>query len=131
LTNFTDVAMGIAYVYQGSATRVGSDTWTNFGTSYFSIALSLTALLTLMIVTRLIVHRRDVRRAMGDLGGDGGLYTAIVTMLMESYALYAVAFLLYIVPWAIHNRVMSIFSDTLGAIQVRAVFAFLRCAASL
>ena len=61
---------------------------------------------------------------MGASGGAIGLYTAVVTMLIESYALYAVAFLLYMVPWAIESWVLSIFSSVLGAVQVRGVFAF-------
>ena len=77
-----------------------------------------------MIVTRLIMHRRNVRKVMGASGGAIGLYTAVVTMLIESYALYAVAFLLYMVPWAIESWVLSIFSSVLGAVQVRGVFAF-------
>ena len=125
------VATGIAYVYQASETRTTSITWTHLGTLYFSIALSLPILLTLMIVMRLIAHRRDVRKFIGALDVTSGPYTAIIRMVSESYALYAITFLLYIVPWAIGSPVMNLFFDPLRAIQVRTVFSFPICAASL
>ena len=86
--------------------------------SYLSISTSLNVLLTLMIVIRLILHTRNIRNAMG-IGGIGGLCKAISTMLIESYALYAVTLLLVIIPLAIQNYAMDIF-PILAKTQVRA-----------
>ena len=133
LTNITRVAMGIVYIYQGSGIRVDYIASIYFTTAYFSICLTLNVILTLMIVIRLLVHIRNLRKITGSSDGSGALYTAattVVTMLIESYALYAVALLLYIVPWAVDSWVLGFFAKSLGSIQVRAVFNFALCAAS-
>lgn len=92
-------------------------------TVYLSICLSLNLLLTLMIVIRLILHNRNVRQAMGTSGKTTGLYTTVVTMLVESYALYAIALLSYIVPYTQGSWVVTISSQIVGGVQVRAVLA--------
>ena len=81
--------MGIMLVYQTAELTGG--VW--FGLPYFSISLSLNVLLTLMIVVRLILHTRSIRTSTGK-GGINGLYMVIVTMLIESSALYGVSSLL-------------------------------------
>ena len=113
--------MGITAVYKRSHPGEDETTVTDVGTSYFSISLSLNILLTLMIVTRLTLHRRNFRNVQGASQRVGGLYTAIVTILIESYALYAIAFLLYIVPWALGHPIVYLFSQVLGNVQVRVV----------
>ena len=121
LTNITDVATAVMSLYQQSTPW---DLGANFGISYFSISLSLNVTLTLMIVVRLALHRRNLRKALGTSNESNGLYTAIFTMLIESYTLYAIDFLLYIVPWALGSSIVTVFSSFLGPIQVRAVIAF-------
>ena len=125
------VAMGVAQVCLGSRTGVETATALNFNTAYLSISLSLNVLLTIMIVTRLIVHIRNVRKTIGT---SDGLHTAaatVVTMLTESYALYAVTLLIYIVPLAVNSSVQYIFFAATGPIQVCAAFIFPRYTASL
>ena len=124
LTNVADVAMGIAYIYQGWGTRVDAVASIYFTTSYLSISLSLNVILTLVIVTRLVRNVRNVRKATGTSGGSSGLHTAaatVATRLIESYALYAATLLLYIVPWAVDHTVAFIFAKSVGPVQVRAV----------
>lgn len=111
------------YVYQESEPSTSGINGTAVGTSYFSIALSLNIILTFMIVTRLVLHSRNVRKALGAWESAPGLYTAVITTLIESYALYAAAFLLYIVPWALDSPVVGITSRILGPVQVRAILA--------
>ena len=123
LTNNADVATAIMYIYQQTATSTLGEV---FGISYFSISLSLNVILTLMIVIRLVLHRRNLRKVLGTSDGTSGLYTAIATMLIESYALYAIAFLLYIVPWALGSMVVTLFSPIIGPAQVCAVIGFSR-----
>jgi tellurite resistance protein TehA-like permease len=92
---------------------------TNFGLPYFSICLSLNILLTAMIVARLILYSRDVRKAMGSSAGTSGLYKAVITMLIESSALYTAGFLLFFPPWAANSSAADLFSLLLADIQVR------------
>ena len=84
-----------------------------------------------MIVIRLTVHIRDVQKTMGASGGSRGLYTAVSSMLIESYALYAVAFLLYLVLWTTDSLFLTTCSKVLGAIKVRATFPLSQYAAAL
>ena len=113
--------MGIMLIYQTS--RPNSSIWNSvaisFGLPYFSLSVALNVILTCMIVTRLVLHSRNVRSAMGAPGGVTGLYKAIVTMLIESSALYAVNSLLFIGPWAAQSQVADIFLPILAETQVR------------
>ena len=112
--------MGIALTYEIS---LPSRTWDSFeinlGLSYFSISVSLNVILTLMIVTRLTLHSRNLRNAMGPAARATRLYKTIVTMLIESSALYAASFLLYIGPWGADSNISDIFFPLLAGTQVR------------
>ena len=61
---------------------------------------------------------------MGTSAGAGGLYKVIVTMVIESSALYAVTFVPYIVPWSTKSGVQFIFLPILADAQVCIVFIF-------
>ena len=113
--------MGIICLDQPGSVSIGSN-WATI--PYFSISLSLNVLLTLMIVIRLILHTRSVRTAMG-ISGIGGLSNAIITMLIESCALYAVSSLLVLGPWSAVNSSVEIFLPILAETQVR-IFSRLR-----
>ena len=91
---------------------------------YYSIALLLNALLTSTIVTRLVLHGKNIRSATGDTAGTSGVYRAIITTIVESSALYTVAFLVYIGPRAAHSYPESVFSAVLGPVQVCAVSTY-------
>ena len=73
-----------------------------------------------MIVARLILHRRNVQNAMGGSAGAGRLYGAVIAILVESSAIYAIGFLLYFVPWASQSWFGSAFWPLLFEVQVRA-----------
>ena len=85
--------------------------------SYYSISLSLNIILTLMIVIRLVLLTRNTRAAMG-VTGTGGLHSAIITMLVESCALYAVGSLPVIGAWAAGHPITSFFVFILPQTQV-------------
>ena len=121
---FPGPGVGIWFIYQTSLpssilNSLGSKT----GIPYFSISISLNILLTLLIVIRLILHSRNIRNAMGAQAGAGGVYKAIVTMLVESSTLYAVSSILFIGPWGANSWVADFFLPILAQCQVRAVFA--------
>lgn len=122
--NVVNTAMGIMLIYQTS--QPNSSIWSSaaidFGLPYFSISMALNIILTLMIVTRLVLHRRNVRTAMGAPGGATGLYNAIITMLIESSALYAINSLLFVGPWGAGNHAADLFLPILAETQVRVSF---------
>ena len=107
--------MGITFLYQ--STDSASGLWSSL--PYFTISLSLNILITLMIVTRLLLHTRNLRAALGR-AGSGGLYNTVVTMLIESSAVYAVISLLVIGPWVSGNHIADTFLSILTQTQVRA-----------
>ena len=116
--NVDDLAMGIALVYANS--ELAGNAWA--GLAYLSISFSLNVLLTLMIIIRLILHVRNNRAAVG-ISGIGGLSKAIITMLVESCALYAVSTLLVLGPLCSDKTgasIMNFFLHILPQTQVRA-----------
>ena len=106
--------MGITVLYQSA--QVISSEWAML--TYYSISVSLNVLLTLMIVVRLILHTRNVRTVMGK-SGIGGLYKAIIAMLVEPCSLFAANTLLFIGLWAPYHYAEEIFRSTLSVTQVR------------
>ena len=115
--NIGSIVMGIMFVYQ--AVIPAGITWS--GLPYYSISLSLNVLLTLMIVVRLIVHARNARTALGTTG-IGGLYKAVITMLVESCAIFTVSSLLVIGPWGAGiSPIVNLFMPILYQTQVRAI----------
>ena len=107
--------MGITFLYQ--STDSASRLWSSL--PYFMISLSLNILITLTIVTQLLLHTRNLRATLGR-AGSGGLYNTVVTMLIESSAVYAVISLLVIGPWVSGNHIADNFLSILTRTQVRA-----------
>ena len=89
---------------------------------HLSVSVLVNVLLTLMIVIRLVLHDRNVRAAIGSPTGMSRLYKTIVTMLIESSALYAVISLLLIGLWAARSTASGIFLPLISPIQVSFVF---------
>ena len=115
--NVDDVAMGIVLVHANSELAVNA--WA--GLAYLSISFSLNVLLTLMIIIRIALHVRNTRAAVG-INGIGGLSKAIVTMLVESCALYAVSTLLVLGSLGADNGgspITNFFLPILTQTQVR------------
>ena len=77
-----------------------------------------------MIVIRVILRRKDLRDAMGPLVAPNRLYKTIITMLVESCALYAASSLLNIGPWCTNNPVQFAFFPILVQAQVRLIYLF-------
>lgn len=118
--------MGIGFIYQGQLADVSAHyaLFADFGKTYYSMSLSLDVLLTLMIVTRIVLHSRDFKKAMGSLVKPDRLYKALVTILVESCALYTVSYLLFLGPWASSSPICDAFFPMLASNQVRVIFTF-------
>ena len=119
-----DTATGIISIYVG-ALPVSPPVlpYLRWGDAYYSIAVSLNVLLTLMLISRLVLHSKNIRRAMGYQDGASGLYKQIITMLVESGALYAASFVLLVGPWASGSVVQYITFQITPEIQVRTIFS--------
>ena len=77
-----------------------------------------------MIATRLILHDREVKSALGASVSANGFYKAVVAVLTESCALFAVTFLLFVGPWAAGSPVASTFFPILVQTQVREILCY-------
>ena len=98
LTNDTVTVTGLWSCVQSFKLYSGFSSGSRLTIPYFLISLLLNILLTLMIIVRLALHHRQIQNAMGTRA-SGRLYTTIITILVESCALYAFTFLLLIVMW--------------------------------
>ena len=118
-TDDTVTVMGLGDSVQSSKINGGSSSGSHFAIPYYLISLSLNILLTLMIIVRLVLHRRRIQNAMG-VTASSRLYTTIITILVESCALYATTFLLHIVMWPVFWGPKT-FWPILNETQVRAI----------
>ena len=125
--NVIDTATGITFICKvsrpTSTTHISANLKT-IGLPHNSISVSLNVLLTLMVVVRLMLHNKEIRKAMGTSTTNGGLHKAIVTMLVQSCALYTVNFVLFIGLWAVNNPIANTFFPILIQTQVRTVLPF-------
>ena len=120
--NVYDVATGVRLLYaESQLVAQGASLLLKSGNAYYSLALSLNALLTLVIIVRLVLHEKNIRNAMGASNGASGLYKTIITMLVESGALYAFSTLLLLGTWASRSDAELVTLQILPEIQVRTV----------
>ena len=132
MTNAADVAIGTAYIYQGSGTRIYFATAIDLTISYYSISLSLIAVLpTLMIVVHLIVHARNVRKVMDPVDCTRPPPQFFRWLSSLVCALYTVTVLLYIASWADNSWVAALFNGACAAIPVRVCLCLSRCATGI
>lgn len=127
LIYIASLATGITLVYYTSAQPDGDPT--QFYIAYFSICLSLNIVLTLMIVLRLVLHTWNVQGVSGSLSKVGKIYEAIVTIFIESCALYSISFLLVIGPLGSGSGIALLFNPVLTQTQVIAPFFIIQRAA--
>lgn len=124
LMYLVSIGMGIMFTYvkpDNNRPTISSMAH-DFGISYFSISLSLNIFLTLMIITRLVLHNMAVRITPETPTGAARIYKTIVTMLIESFALRAGSILLFIGTWASGSSVEYLFFPVLAATEVIAPF---------
>ena len=120
-SEINDTVVGIVFLYTASHPEfvgyriiVGAD----IIISSFLISLSLNVILTLMIATRLVLHGRNVQNATWGRDGVTRLYKAIVTMLIESCALYTVCLILWVGPYRAGSSIQFITWPVVGETQV-------------
>jgi len=78
-----------------------------YGTAYYALSLGVNILLTLLITLRLLMHRR---RILATLPEDHAKdYVSLVTIIVESAALYSVFALIFLITYALDNPTNQIF----------------------
>ena len=131
LANITDTAMGILATFRMVHPHTAFDSTAQFGLMYFVLSLSLTTLLTVMIILRLVLHARNIRNALGSRANASGLYKTIVVTLVESYALYTITFIVLIVLGNLVDPLGLFFAPVFAGTQVSATLESLQSTAIL
>ncbi|KIK62289.1 hypothetical protein GYMLUDRAFT_164986 [Collybiopsis luxurians FD-317 M1] len=72
-----------------------------FGTSYYSISLSVNIILTILITGRLLVYRKQIMDSLPAEHAKG--YVSLVTIVIESAAIYSVWAFLFLITYAVDN----------------------------
>ncbi|KAF6752486.1 hypothetical protein DFP72DRAFT_904954 [Ephemerocybe angulata] len=133
------IATGVLLLTQTSLPKQSLFSKVNFALAYFALVASLHILLTLLISSRLWMHRIRLQKA---LAGDGdaqlrsphsvdtaagksaagrlglGMYTSASSILIESSALYSTFALLFIVPFALGHPAAQFTLCMLAQVQV-------------
>ncbi|KAG6911289.1 hypothetical protein DXG01_002128 [Tephrocybe rancida] len=78
-----------------------------FGTAYYITSLSVNILLTILITVRLLLYRRKVLSTLPS--EHGAHYVSLVTIMVESAALYSLLAFIFVVTYAINNPLNQIF----------------------
>ncbi|TFK35715.1 hypothetical protein BDQ12DRAFT_611226 [Crucibulum laeve] len=68
---------------------------------YGIVTLSINVSITMMIVTRLFIHRRHLSRLLGS--PNASPYTAIITILVESAALVVLCDIFFLISFALNS----------------------------
>ncbi|KAF5367615.1 hypothetical protein D9757_010656 [Collybiopsis confluens] len=115
------VVSGIMYLIQVSTTSPFLSSAANFTIIDSSVSLGLNLILTIMIVGRLFIYRHRVARNFGKSVSQD-TYTGIISMLVESAALYAAFSLFFIIPFALNSSIENIAFQALSMVQIIAPF---------
>ncbi|KZT10948.1 uncharacterized protein LAESUDRAFT_693406 [Laetiporus sulphureus 93-53] len=89
----------------------------NVQLAYLCISVGINILYTFLVTYRLLRIRHAIRAALGP--EHSATYTSVVSMLVESAALYYVLAVVYIVPFAVHSYVSNLI--LLGISHVQAI----------
>lgn len=118
---FVDPLSGTGSVYVPSIASLGSNLWTDISTApgiaYLTLSLSLNTILTFLIVGRIILIGWHLR-ALG--ASHWRVYTSVITLLIESAALYTLWALISVIACGTNSRVQFALLPSLGQLQVRA-----------
>lgn len=125
MTDITDTAVGIMYVYESSQPDLVATSITTmvpFDVPFFSISFALNILVTILIVARLILKKKKIQNAMSGTVDIGGSYMAIIAIIVESYAICAIAVTLYLATWGARSPLQCVFLQIIAQMQVRTIF---------
>src|ERR1700748_357938 len=92
-----------------------------FGTSYYAISLGMNALLTALIIGRLISYRRRFRASSVATREQARFYVSLVPLTIESAMLYSVFAILFLATYGANNPINQVF---LGFTQIAQVCFF-------
>ncbi|KAH7906069.1 hypothetical protein BJ138DRAFT_1163514 [Hygrophoropsis aurantiaca] len=83
---------------------------------YFSFAIALSTVITILIASRLLLYCHRITKAAGK--ASGSQYTNITMIVVESSLLYSSCSLLYLGPYIVHNPVDFTFLQIIGTVDI-------------
>lgn len=116
------IALGILFLRQigdGSQTPWQAH-GINYTSPYYAMSLALNILVTIMIVTRLLLCRHRIKRALGT--AHATQYTYLAAMIIESAAIYSTFSLLFLIPFGFGHPLSQLFLQALSPVQVCALY---------
>ncbi|KAH7926971.1 hypothetical protein BV22DRAFT_1007997 [Leucogyrophana mollusca] len=112
------IAAGIFVMVHSSLTDQPfySERSAQYVTLYYALTLSLSLIATVLVVSRVHVHKRRLRKALGP--GHDSPYTSISTMTIESSGLYALWSCIFLVLYVVDNPIQLVFLASLCQVQI-------------
>ncbi|KAG5653910.1 hypothetical protein H0H81_009502 [Sphagnurus paluster] len=92
-----------------------------YGTSYYTLSLGLNIILTILITIRLLIHRRNILATLPEEHAKD--YVSLMTIIIESAALYSVFAFLFLITYAVDHPINQIFLGVASFAQVGALFS--------
>ncbi|KAH9922724.1 uncharacterized protein B0H18DRAFT_1183390, partial [Fomitopsis serialis] len=87
----------------------------DFGTSYYALTVSLNIIVTILICARMLYMSKGVSAVLGP--ENSKLYTGLTAIFVESAALYSLAGIMFIIPYARNSQTAIIFGDIYGDVS--------------
>ncbi|KAK7438074.1 hypothetical protein VKT23_018241 [Stygiomarasmius scandens] len=111
------IASGIGLIIStvNSGNSFWAETSIKLGIAFWAISLGLNIILTGLIAARLLVARYRVKTLMGARYGSN--YISLVSMLVESAALYSAWALAFLITFARGSAVQNLLLPALGQVQ--------------
>lgn len=88
-----------------------------YGTTYYAISLSTNVILTLLIIGRLLYYRHSLLENFA--AALGTHYISLITVVVESAAVYSFFAVLFLVTYALNDPTNQIWLAVASASQVR------------
>ena len=89
-----------------------------YGTSYYAISLGSNIVMTILIIARLLIHRRTIMTTLGLSPEHARDYTSLATIVIESASLYYVFAIPFLIMYALHIPINQLFVSLANSTQV-------------
>ncbi|KAF9010828.1 hypothetical protein BDQ17DRAFT_1299432 [Cyathus striatus] len=109
------VVMSIALMIAISKGSFWTDAAVKFGVAYWSLSISLNVILTLLISGRLWYFRRRIKAVLG--AEHTSTYTSVLSMLVESAALYSITLTIFVISYARGSAFQNVVLPPFGMIS--------------
>ncbi|TCD70268.1 hypothetical protein EIP91_004169 [Steccherinum ochraceum] len=122
LATLASFAMGTLWTLQSSQPTLSmySALPMAYGTSYYTISVSINIILTILIITRLLIYRRGIMQSLpADFASQ---YVSLTAIVVESAALYSVFAIMFLITYAMNDPTNQVFLGFASACQQIATY---------